>query len=263
MKEKPTFGFVGGGRVTYFLLKALADKNALPEKIIVSDPDQAARARAQAISAERIQTVAENHLAAQADVVFLSVHPPVIKAVLEEIKAAIKTDAILISLAPVFTINKLSALLDGFNRIVRMIPNAPSVIHQGYNPVVFGSGIRDDEKAALMTLFKNWGQTPEVAEEKLEAYAIVTAMGPTYFWPQWAKLESLGKSFGLSDAELKAGMTAMLSGAVALMYQSDLSPDQVMDLIPVYPLKDHEARITELFESALVPLYQKLSAAAK
>lgn len=238
MIEKPTFGCIGGGRVTCFLLKALADNNALPEKIIVSDPDAAARARAQAIAAERIQTVAVNHLAAQADVVFLSVHPPAIKTVLEEIKTTIKKDAILISLAPVFTIDKLSALLDGFNRIARMIPNAPSVIHQGYNPVVFGSGILENEKAALMTLFKNWGQTPEVAEEKLEAYAIVTAMGPTYFWPQWAKLESQGKSFGLSDAELKAGMAAMLSGAVALMYQSELSPDQVMDLIPVYPLKE-------------------------
>lgn len=263
MIEKPTFGCIGGGRVIYFLLKALAEKNALPEKIIVSDPDEAARARVHAISAERIKTVAENHLAAQADVVFLSVHPPVIKTVLEEIKTAIKKDAILISLAPVFTIDKLSALLGGFNRIVRMIPNAPSVIHQGYNPVVFGSGIHDDEKAALMTLFKNWGQTPEVAEEKLEAYAIVTAMGPTYFWPQWKKLESLGKSFGLNEAELKAGMAAMLSGAVALMYQSALSPEQVMDLIPVYPLKDHEAQLKELFENALVPLYKKLSSTAK
>lgn len=263
MKEKLTFGFIGSGRITCFLLKALAEKNALPEKIIVSDPDAAARARAHAISAERIKTFAENHLAAPADVVFLSVHPPVIKTVLEEIKTAIKKDALLISLAPVFTIDKLSALLGGFNRIVRMIPNAPSVIHQGYNPVVFGSGIHDDEKAVLMTLFKNWGQTPEVAEEKLEAYAIVTAMGPTYFWPQWAKLESLGKSFGLSDAELKAGMAAMLSGAVALMYQSELAPDQVMDLIPVYPMKDHEAKISGLFEAALVPLHQKLSGIAK
>lgn len=263
MNHQSTFGFIGGGRVTYFLLKALADKNALPESIIVSNPDQAARARVQAISAERIQAVGDNHLAAQADVVFLSVHPPVIKAVIEEIHAAIKKDAILISLAPVFKIEKLSALLGGFNRIVRMIPNAPSMIHQGYNPVVFGSGITADEKSWLMKLFSQWGQAPEVDEPKLEAYAIVTAMGPTYFWPQWAKLESLGKSFGLNDAELKAGMAAMLIGAVALMYQSDLSPEQVMDLIPVYPLKDHEAKIGELFEATLVPLHQKLSGMAK
>lgn len=263
MKSNPSFGFIGGGRVTYFLLKALADRNALPEKIIVSDPNEVARARVQAISPQRIQAVQDNHLAVQAEVVFLAVHPPVIKEVIEAIKAKLEPQAILISLAPVFKIEKLSALLGGFNRIVRMIPNAPSMIHQGYNPVAFGSGITGDEKSWLMNLFSHWGEAPEVAEQKLEAYAIVTAMGPTYFWPQWVKLEALGKSFGLNDAELKSGMTAMLMGAVALMYQSNLSPEQAMDLIPVYPMKDHEAKMKELFENTLVPLFQKLSGAAK
>lgn len=263
MNHQSTFGFIGGGRVTYFLLKALSEKNALPEKVIVSDPNETAQAKVQAISTDRIQTVNDNQLAAQAEIVFLSVHPPVIKDVIEPIKTGIKPTTILISLAPVFKIEKLSALLGGFNRIVRMIPNAPSIIHQGYNPVVFGSGITADEKSWLMKLFSHWGEAPEVAESKLEAYAIVTAMGPTYFWPQWLKLEALGKSFGLDDAELKKGLFAMLTGAVALMYRSDLSPQQVMDLIPVYPMKDHEAQISNLFEAALVPLHQKLSGIAK
>ncbi len=263
MNHQSTFGFIGGGRATYFLLKALSAKNALPEKVIVSDPNETARATVQAISSDRIQAVNDNQLAAQAEIVFLSVHPPVIKDVIEAIKMGLTPATVLISLAPVFKIEKLSALLGGFNRIVRMIPNAPSIIHQGYNPVVFGSGITADEKSWLMKLFSHWGEAPQVVESKLEAYAIVTAMGPTYFWPQWLKLEALGKTFGLDDAELKTGLFAMLTGAVALMYRSDLSPQQVMDLIPVYPMKDHEARISELFEAALVPLYQKLSGIAK
>jgi pyrroline-5-carboxylate reductase len=263
MNAKQTFGFIGGGRVTYFLLTALSQKNALPEKVIIADPDEKARAKAKAISPERIQVVGDNKQAAQADVVFLSVHPPVIKDVIEAIKAEIQKQAIFISLAPVFKIEKLSALLGGFNRIVRMIPNAPSIIHQGYNPVVFGSGITENEKSALMNLFKNWGKSPEVAEEKLEAYAIVTAMGPTYFWPQWEKLQQLGLEFGMSEAELKTALPAMLIGAVNTLYQSGLSAAAVMDLIPVYPLKENEGKISEIFNNSLTSLYQKLSASAK
>ena len=263
MNEQQTFGFIGGGRVIYFLLKALSEKAALPEKVMISDPDETARARVQAISAERIQVVSENKLAAQADFVFLSVHPPVIKDVIEAVKAGLKPQAILISLAPVFKIEKLSALLGGFNRIVRVIANAPSLIHQGYNPVVFGSGINADEKSALMNLFQNWGQTPEVAEEKLEAYAIVTAMGPTYFWPQWEKLQQLGLKFGISEGELKIALPAMLTGAVNTLYQSGLSAEMVMDLIPVPPLKEHEGKISEIFDNSLVPLYKKLSGSSK
>lgn len=259
MKQKLTFGFIGGGRVTSFLLKALQQKNILPGKTIISDPDEQVLKKAQKISPENIKCVSDNKQAAQADLVFLAVHPPIIKDVIEGIKTAIKKEAIFISLAPVVKIENLSALLGGFNRIVRMIPNAPSIIHQGYNPVVFGSGIRDDEKSALLSLFKNWGQALEVAEDKLEAYAIVTAMGPTYFWPQWVKLQQLGLEFGMTESELKIAMPAMLTGAVNVLYQSGLSAEEVMDLIPVYPLKEEENSIKEIFQNKLTGLYQKLT----
>jgi len=179
------------------------------------------------------------------------------------LKKGLKPQAILISLAPVLKIDKISALLDGFNRIVRMIPNAPSIIHQGYNPVVFGSEIEETKKTWLLNLFKYWGESPEVAEEKLEAYAIITAMGPTYFWPQWIKLQQLGTQFGLDEAELKTALSAMLTGAVNTLYYSGLPAEAVMDLIPVYPMKDDEQKIRKLFDNSLTALYQKLTGAAK
>ncbi len=154
-------------------------------------------------------------------------------------------------------------MLTGVTRFVRMIPNAPSIIHQGYNPVVYGAGITADEKRNLQQIFKPWGEAPEVDEPKLEAYAIVTAMGPTYFWPQWVKLQQLGNKFGMSDAELTSGMVAMLNGSVDLMYHSGLSSVEVMDLIPVSPLKDDEKQIQDLFETKLTGLFNKLTGVAK
>lgn len=259
MNEKQTLGFIGGGRVTYFLLKALQQKNSLPEKVIISDPNEEVLNKVQKISPEKIKCFRDNKKAAQSDLVFLAVHPPIIIDVIEEIKAEINGHAIFISLAPVVKIEKLSALLGGFNRLVRMIPNAPSIIHQGYNPVAFGRGIRENEKLALMNLFKKWGESPDVGEDKLEAYAIVTAMGPTYFWPQWVKLQQLGLEFGMTEKELKAAMPAMLLGAVRTIYQSGLTAEEVMDLIPVYPLKDEENSIKEIFQNKLSGLYQKLT----
>ncbi len=259
MYQKSSFGFIGGGRVTYFLLKALKQKNVLPERVIIADPNEAARAKVQEISPEKIRGVRDNKQAAQADLVFLAVHPPIIKDVIDEIKSTIKKQAIFISLAPVVKIEKLSVQLGGFNRLVRMIPNAPSIIHRGYNPVVFGSGIKENEKSVLMNLFKNWGEAPEVDEYKLEAYAIVTAMGPTYFWPQWVKLQQLGLEFGMNENELITAMPATLTGAVETLYQSGLSSEDVMDLIPVYPLKEDENSIKEIFQNKLAGLYQKLT----
>ena len=58
-----------------------------------------------------------------------------------------------------------------------MIPNAPSKIGKGYNPVVFSPALNNQEKAALLNLFENCGESPEVPEEQLKAYAILTGVG--------------------------------------------------------------------------------------
>ncbi len=245
------------------MLQALKDKNALPEKVLVSDPNEAMRKQVQAIDNKIIHCFSNNTDVLNVDILFLSVHPPVVKDVVAEINGKINANTIVISLIPVFSIVKLAAMLTGITRFVRMIPNAPSIIHQGYNPVVYGAGITAEEKRNLQQIFAHWGEAPEVDEPKLEAYAIVTAMGPTYFWPQWIKLQQLGSKFGMSAEELTKGMVAMLNGSVDLMYHSGLSHVEVMDLIPVYPLKDDEKQIQDIFETKLTGLFNKLTGVAK
>ena len=103
------------------------------------------------------------------------------------------------------TIDTLSARLGGFDRIVRMIPNAPSIINRGYNPMAFSAAFDEKEKKGLYDFFKVLGDCPEVEEEKLEAYAVLTAMGPTYFNFQLDELQKLGESFGLTQREVQKG----------------------------------------------------------
>ena len=121
----------------------------------------------------------DNPQAASQDIVFLAVHPPHVAAVLADIRASLKPDAILISLAPKWTIEKLAGCLNGFTRIARMIPNAPSIVGRGFNPIAYSSSLTVPDRSALAKLFMGLGESPEVEERKLESYAILTAMGPT------------------------------------------------------------------------------------
>jgi pyrroline-5-carboxylate reductase len=254
-----SLGFCGGGRVTYLLLRGLQHRKTLPEMVLVHDPDQSHIANIQALSVENIKPVNNNTEAAQADVVFLAVHPPVIETVIGEIKHQLKPTAIIVSLIPMVTIQRLKELLDGFDRIVRMIPNAPSMIGKGYNPVVFSPTLNNQEKAALLKIFENWGESPEVAEEQLEAYAILTGMGPTYFWFQWLELVRLAKEFGLEEDAAHKALNAMLTGAAETLFNSGLPAEKVLDLIPAYPLKKQEDAIRQVFSEKLTSLFQKLT----
>ena len=56
------------------------------------------------------------------------------------------------------------------------------------------------------------GRWPEVEERTLEAYAILTGMGPTYFWYQWQALRDLAGQFGLSAEQADDALRHMIEG---------------------------------------------------
>lgn len=244
--------------MTRIFLEGFTRAGAFPERAVVSD-----------VSAEALNHLLEkfpdieispndNGRPASCDIVFLAVHPPVIKSVLPELSNRLQTQSLLVSLAPKFTIANLASGLGGFRRIARMIPNAPSIMNAGFNPIAFSSTLSEDERGRLLALLNCLGECPVVHEENLEAYAVLTAMGPTYFWFQWSELTELAVSFGLGKTEAQTALASMLAGAVKAMYQLGLSPEEVMGLIPVKPLAEEESQIRGIYQSRVQALFQKL-----
>jgi len=253
---KQSLGFIGGGRITKILLKAFHNRNAKFDKVVVTDPNNEVLTKLKN-SFPFIQT--ENaSVAAEQDIVFISLHPPVIMDALESLKSNFKNDAVVISLAPKINLAKLSSKLPQVTKIVRLIPNATSFINEGYNPICFSSEMSDLEKKEIHNLLNLCGKTFEVSEEKLESYAIMSAMLPTYFWFQWNKLAEIGQKIGLSEQESKDSINETIIASLNLLYKSGLSPEEVVDLIPVKPIGEHEPQIVEIYQSKLIGLFEKI-----
>jgi len=254
--ETKSLGFIGGGRVTRILLQAFKNKNAKFSKIVVTDTNSDVSGNLKK-SFPDIQ-IDNASFAASQDIVFISLHPPVVMDTLELIKGSIKSNAIVISLAPKITITKILSKLNQVKNIARLIPNATSYINEGYNPVCFSSEFTRNEKQQFLDLLNLLGNTFEVPEEKLESYAIMSAMLPTYFWFQWKELAEIGQKIGLSEKESNDSINDTLVASLNLMFKSDLTPVEVMDLIPVKPIGEYESQITEIYKTKLIGLFEKI-----
>ncbi len=256
MKTK-SLGFIGGGRITRIFLQAFVNKKAIFDSIAVFDTNPNILQELKK-KYTFIQTLDYASEAAKKDVVFLALHPPVIQETLEKISSAVNERTILISLAPKITIKKIGTILKPLHQIIRLIPNATSIINHGYNPVSFAPEMSDIQKWYVLEMLNLLGHTFETSEEKLEAYAIISAMMPTYFWFQWAKLESIGQKMGLNNAECRETIYETLNAALNTMYQSGMKPAEVMDLIPVKPIAENESEITAMYQEKLFDLWGKL-----
>lgn len=253
---KESIGFIGGGRVTRILLQGFKNRNVNFGKVIVADINPEILLNLKKQFPEVVYADAKN--AAGQDIVFIALHPPMVMDALELIKNHVKTEATVISLAPKINLSKFSLKLGHVKNIVRLIPNATSYINEGYNPITFASDFDPKQKMVILDLLKNLGKTFEVSEEKLESYAIMSAMLPTYFWFQWKELAEIGQKIGLSEKESNVSINNTIIAALDLMYKSGLKPEEVIDLIPVKPIGEHEPQIIEIYKIKLLGLFEKI-----
>jgi pyrroline-5-carboxylate reductase len=254
-----SIGFIGGGRVARILLGGLKRVGASPSTCVVSDANAEVLSTLATQFPEIRTTGADNYEPARQDLVFGALHPPALKEVLPQVGRHLRAESIFVSLAPVIRLPALSSALDGFDRVARMIPNAASIVGEGFNPITLSDRLPAGEKTSLLGWLRVFGECPEVADEDLEAYAILTAMGPTYFWYQFEELEKLGADFGLDPKTTRHALSRMLHGGVQTFFESGMDTADVIDLIPVKPLEASEKDVREVYRSRLRGLYDKLT----
>jgi pyrroline-5-carboxylate reductase len=250
-----SLGFIGGGRITKIFLQAFTNEKRVFESVMVFDTNTEILAALQ--SQFPFITTGSLEQTASLPIVFIALHPPMIMETLEKIADVVSVDTLIVSLAPKITMEKIASKLKTV-KIARMIPNATTYINEGYNPVTFAGSFEQIEKKSVFEMLKSLGNTFEVAENKLEAYAILSAMLPTYFWFQWKELIRLGEPMGLTEEESNVTIQQTLQAAINLYFESGLSPEQVMDLIPVKPIGETEAQITEVYQTKLMELFGKI-----
>lgn len=249
-------GIIGGGRITRIFLQALKNDHRLLNLFTVNDVNKEVTDKLKSQFPEI--EIGDLESVASQDIIIVALHPPVFMETLDKIKNYLSDNSVIISLAPKITIAKMKDRLGDVKKIIRIIPNAPSIIGKGYNPICFSEVFSESEKREFIQFLSPLGESPEVKESSLEAYAITAAMGPTYLWFQLYKLAELSNQFGLTEKETSIAITNMVNGSVDLMF-SGYTKEEVLDLIPVKPIGEYETEILDAYDKKLRGLYEKLT----
>lgn len=255
----PSVGFIGAGRVARIFLRGWARAGVTPPDVVAYDPDGAVLTGLRSLAPTvRAVELAE---AAAADIVLVAVHPPVAREVFAGLRDVLGAGSVVVSMVPTIRLAGLADILGAERPVARLIPNAPSVVGAGFNPIAFNAAADDAARGAVRGLLAPLGRAPEMPDESLEAYAVLTAMGPTYLWPQLVALLDVAAATGLSDDAAREGLAAMVDGAVRTLLESGLPAADVVDLVPSKPLAAPVAAMTAAYGDVLTGLHAKLSGA--
>ena len=257
MNEK-TIGLIGGGRVARIILKGLAHSGGFSGYVKIYDMNPGCLAGFADILPGHITVASALEEIASCDLVFLAIHPPVIMETLGILKPLLPSGCFIVSLAPKIRIQEMQDALGGHASIARVNPSAPGIIGEGFNPVSYSKNANDADRQYLERLLSLLGTVKVVDEKTIEAYAVVSAMGPTYFWFQLQQLKELAREFGLSEADASEAIEIMIQGTARTLFHSALEPEAVMDLVPVKPIGESESEIKSIYAEKLRGLFAKI-----
>jgi pyrroline-5-carboxylate reductase len=195
-----------------------------------ADPYPKARARFE--KATGIKALDSNReVAAACDVLVLAVKPQVMPTVLADLRPALGTNHLVVSIAAGVTLQTLAAGLGEKTRLVRVMPNTPCLVGAsatGYSP---GATATAADVELVGKLFGAVGTAFRVAEPQLDAVTGLSGSGPAFAYVFVEALADGGVRCGLPrDVALTLAAQTVL-GAAKMVLETGQHPGALKDAV--------------------------------
>jgi len=221
-------GFIGVGSMGGAIIRGLVGGGRVPrENLIYYDPDPARQTQMHELG---VAAALDNAEVMHAPVVILAVKPQVMAAVLAGIKAYARPWHLIISIAAGVSLDVLEGACPR-SRLIRVMPNAPTLVGAGMAALAPGSSITPDDLALALELFRAVGEAVVVEERLMDAVTGLSGSGPAFVAVFIEALADGGVKMGLPRPLALTLATQTVLGTARLCHEEQLHPAMLKDLV--------------------------------
>ncbi|HKJ40837.1 MAG TPA: pyrroline-5-carboxylate reductase [Sunxiuqinia sp.] len=217
-------GNMGGAIVNGLLKSGYIEANS----ISISDPRKSVLEKFEEKGVHTFQ----NNLEAvkSADLVVFAIKPYHVANVINEIKAGLNPEQLIVSIAAGVGIKDLEELLGSDAKIFRVMPNTAISIQESMT-CISGNGNTEENLDTVKELFDHLGQTVVINEELMAAATVLASCG-TAFALRYVRAAMQGgveMGFGAEMAQFITAQT--VKGAVQLVLNTGHHPEREIDKV--------------------------------
>lgn len=224
------FGFIGAGNMGHAMLKGMLSDKDKSNVIFTAKTKETKEKLKEELGIDYRKNNIE--LAKEAKYIILAVKPYLYKDVINEIKPHLSKDSVIISITPGFTIDTMKGYLGGNIRVVRTMPNTPSMVGAGMSIVSFSDDdYTSDEIEDIKDLFKSFGEIEVLEEKYMDAVVPVSGSSPAYVYMMIEAMADAGVLTGLPrKLSYKLAAQSVL-GAAKMVLDTDTHPGELKDAV--------------------------------
>ncbi|MCL2235878.1 MAG: pyrroline-5-carboxylate reductase [Defluviitaleaceae bacterium] len=223
-------GFIGAGNMASAIIGGVISSGKfLGVDVLVSDFMEEKVAQ---LSAEYGVRSANNiEVADGANVIFLCVKPNVYDDVINEIRHVVTANKIIVAIAAGKTLKYLGEAFGGVPKIVRAMPNTPSLVGQGMTAVCPAPDVPKKDAGLVLNIFNGVGKARFLPETLFDAFTGVAGSSPAYAFMFIEAMADAGVAHGLSRADAMEFSAQALLGSAQMVLTTGNHPGALKDAV--------------------------------
>jgi pyrroline-5-carboxylate reductase len=222
---------LGAGRLGESMLRGLLSTGwREPHEVVVTS--RRAERRDALVALYGVEATADNAAAIRdARLVVISVKPQDTATVLGEIATAVSGEQTLLSVAAGVTTAAIESRLPEGARVVRAMPNAPALVHEGIAGLCGGEHARDEDLEMATSALGHLGAVVRVAEDDMDAVTALSGSGPAYFALLTEAMIEAGLLLGLSRDVSTRLVVQTMFGSARLLRDEQMHPVELREAV--------------------------------
>ena len=174
--------------------------------------------------------VQTNKEALNAKYIFLAVKPQFLSDVFDEIKDAIPSDSVVISMAAGVKLEKLQNFAPK-TRFVRMMPNVCAQIGEAMTAITKSESVSSEEFADIKEILSAAGKVEEVSEKLMDCVTAVSGSGPAFVFMFIEALSDAAVKCGMPRSQAYTYAAQTVYGSAGMVLQSGTHPAALKDMV--------------------------------
>ena len=210
--------FFGGGNMASAIIGGLLGRGQAARDIQVVELSADARQRLEHEFGAVVGL--DNSIAAGADVLVLAVKPQQLEALARDLAPLVR-DQLVFSIAAGIATSTLQCWLNGYDRIVRAMPNTPAQIQAGLTGLFAMPAVDAAGRSAAQTIAEATGEYFWVdTEQAIDAVTALSGSGPAYVFYFMEAMQQAAENLGFDPALARRISTQTFLGASLLASRS-------------------------------------------
>jgi pyrroline-5-carboxylate reductase len=220
---------IGGGQMGRALVGGMLAKNVLPPELTcLVEPS----AESQAWWREHHPEIKIGELTTvvpTCEYVLLAVKPNMIATVTKQ-KSRFWTDKLVVSIAAGVSLDKLCTLV-GHKRVVRVMPNTPSLVGAGASAFCCAADVTDADQKWIQSMLDSIGLAVRVEESQMDAVTGLSGSGPAYVCMIIEAMADGGVQAGLPRQLAMQLATQTVFGTAKMIAETKRHPGELKDAV--------------------------------